>query len=176
MRIYHYLQASLAVMTALLVVATLLDAPSNVMIFAAGLVLVVATLEIWRLSVLKVWPIKRYVVALALFFVGCSETPNEQYKLDASLYNGASIGLNVAHTAGKINDPSWAKIAPIMAEAKSHLADAYAWLQANPALANVPGYSLPALDPAGVAIGVLLGYAGQFDLVPITPPASPTQP
>ncbi len=110
---------------------------------------------------------------------GCASTPSQQYRIDAALYNGASIGLGIAHKEGKIKEPTWVKITGVMSEAKSHLIDAYAWLQANPNLANVPGYTLPALDPAGVAIGILLSYVNDFELVPLVPPSPPvpaTQP
>lgn len=108
---------------------------------------------------------------------GCSMTPNQAYKLDATLYNGSSIALGIAHKDGKIDDDSWKKIQAVQTQAKLRLAEARVWLGANPALARTPGYPIPALDPAGVAISILLTYATNFDLVDMSPPEVPaTQP
>lgn len=122
---------------------------------------------------------KRIPVLLALLcvivFGGCNMTPSQQYKLDASLYNGASIGLTVAHDAGKIKPETWAKIQPIMLQIQGQLMTAYQWLQANPTLANTPGYPLPGAQPLDLAIGALMAYYGAFPTVPTnTPPSAPT--
>ncbi len=115
------------------------------------------------------------MLLLALALTGCGLTPNQQYRIDARVYNATSLGLGAAHAAGKISEPKWADIQGVKVTAKTHLADAYQWLKDNPTLANVPGVQIPSLDPLGIALEALLGYASNFDTVPTDPPTTQPQ-
>jgi hypothetical protein len=64
-------------------------------------------------------------------------------------------------------------------EARSRILEASAWIQANPALADVPGVVPPSLDPMRIAVAKLRELARRYfvglpPLVPMDVPA--TQP
>lgn len=110
---------------------------------------------------------------------GCSaatRTPNEQFNAAAIRHDLLVVGISAAQAANKIPAAMQPQIEAGEKAAVKQFADAQAWLDANPQLADVPGYRLPV--PLTPTLNVLAQFVPTYlfsgRLVPLRPsPAIP---
>ena len=114
-------------------------------------------------------------------------TPPTPVQVYNAVDAGRAVFLSSAgllHASGRISDAEWAAIQQADTVTVKAQADALAWMQANPVLANTPGAQVPGYSPASLLNDAFGVFAKKYGIVlpqPITivVPASPkptTQP
>jgi hypothetical protein len=121
------------------------------------------------------------LIAACLALTGCSTlTPNQRLHAGVAGYIAADVALTAADAAGKIPDPVKPSIRADITTFAQRLTDAQHWIDNNPALADAPGISPPALDALDIIRAVVRQYILKYALfapLPSSPPIPPaTQP
>ena len=102
---------------------------------------------------------------LATLALAACQTPQERFNVDSGVWAIAEVAAPAAEAAAKLTPAQIAIVNANLAAGDKNLADAQAWLYANPALANVPGNGPPSLSTFNVVLSAL-----RSSLIPVATP------
>ena len=110
------------------------------------------------------------IVAMLAMLGGCS-TVRQTYNLDAVGYDVAAGAYGGYVLSGKPANPVVEKDLGIVA---TDLNGVDIWIQANPGLADTPGYNYAGVQPLNIALQIATADVAGLNLIPIIPLALQT--